>query len=47
MNLQQQLREAIIDELRRQADISRARLTVEARGEQIIVNGPVNLSTSS
>jgi hypothetical protein len=43
MNLQQQLGEAIIDELRRQADISRARLTVEARGEQIIVNGPVNL----
>ena len=43
MHIKQHLREAIIAELGRQADISGPRLTVEVDGEQIVINGAVNL----
>ncbi|ESR22566.1 hypothetical protein [Lutibaculum baratangense] len=43
MDMQGELREAIVQELRRQAEISEGRLTVEAGDEDIVVNGPVKI----
>lgn len=43
MELHDTLRESIIDELRRQAENSGSALKVDVRGEQVVVNGPVDL----
>jgi hypothetical protein len=37
------LRESIADELRRQAAIDGARFKVEARGDELVVNGTIDL----
>jgi hypothetical protein len=43
MSLESSLREAIIDELKRQAENSGSTLKVEATDELVTINGPVDL----
>jgi hypothetical protein len=43
MDLQEKIREAVIEELRRQAENSNDRLKFEVREELVVINGPVNL----
>jgi hypothetical protein len=43
MSMQDTVREAIIDELRRQADNSGSALKVDVQGEKLVINGPINL----
>ena len=43
MDLQEKIREAVIEELRRQAENSNDRLKFEVREEVVVINGPVNL----
>jgi osmotically-inducible protein OsmY len=43
MSVESSIREAIIDELKRQAENSGSRLKVEATDELVTINGPVDL----
>lgn len=43
MDLQEKIREAVIEELRRQAENSNDRLKFEVREELVVIDGPVNL----
>jgi hypothetical protein len=43
VGLEKSVREAIIDELVRQAENSGSALTVKLEEEQVIINGPVDL----
>lgn len=43
MNLHDHIRDAIIDELQRQADNGGASLKVEVENDRLVINGPVNL----
>jgi osmotically-inducible protein OsmY len=43
MSVETEIRQAIIDELTRQADNSGSRLRVQATDDQVTINGPVNL----
>jgi osmotically-inducible protein OsmY len=43
MSVESSIREAIIDELKRQAENSSSRLKVEAIDELVTINGPVDL----
>jgi hypothetical protein len=43
MPLADNIREAIVDELHRQAENSESTLKVELAGEQLIIHGPVNI----
>jgi len=43
MDLQEKIREGVIEELRRQAENSNDQLKFEVREEVVVINGPVNL----
>tara|TARA_R100000365_G_C2717154_1_gene50731 strand:+ start:539 stop:715 length:177 start_codon:yes stop_codon:yes gene_type:complete len=43
MTVETEIRQAIIDELKRQADNSSSQLTVQTTNDQVTINGPVNL----
>ena len=43
MDLQEKIREGVIEELRRQAENSNDRLKFEVREDVVVINGPVNL----
>jgi hypothetical protein len=43
MTIHDHIRDAIIDELRRQADNDAASLKVEVEDDRLVINGPVNL----
>tara|TARA_R100001132_G_C3189367_1_gene42035 strand:+ start:127 stop:303 length:177 start_codon:yes stop_codon:yes gene_type:complete len=43
MTVETEIRQAIIDELKRQADNSSSQLTVQTTDDQMTINGPVNL----
>jgi hypothetical protein len=43
MRVENTIREAIIDELRRQAEISGSRLQVEATEDLVTINGPIDV----
>ena len=43
MTVETEIRQAIIDELKRQADNSSSQLTVQTTDDQVTINGPVNL----
>ena len=43
MSVETEIRQAIINELTRQADNSGSRLRVQATDDQVTINGPVNL----
>lgn len=43
MDLSEQLRSAIIDELKRQAEISQDGLTVEEGEDTVFVHGPIDI----
>ena len=43
MNIHDHIRDAIIDELLRQADNGDASLKVEVENDRMVINGPVNV----
>ena len=43
MTVETEIRQAIIDELKRQADNSSSQLTVQTTNDHVTINGPVNL----
>jgi hypothetical protein len=43
MTVENTIREAIVEELRRQAENSGSKLRVEASDDKVTINGPVNL----
>ncbi|MCD1645343.1 hypothetical protein [Aurantimonas coralicida] len=43
MTVETEIWQAIIDELKRQADNSSSQLTVQTTNDQVTINGPVNL----
>ncbi|MBB4004716.1 hypothetical protein [Aurantimonas endophytica] len=43
MTVESTIREAIVEELRRQAQNSGSKLRVEASDDKVTINGPVNL----
>lgn len=43
MTVEAEIRQAIIDELKRQADNSSSQLTIQTTDDQVTINGPVNL----
>ena len=43
MTVETAVREALVDELKRQAEISGSKLKVQISGDRVVINGPVNL----